>query len=75
MACTPGGIGSNIFAIALNANVEINAILTLTGILSGFLLLPGVFQMALPVLLDQEPEVMLSPFPILLSNLMSMFIP
>eukprot|EP00966_Prymnesium_polylepis_P238812 5523163-Prymnesium_polylepis.1 len=75
MACTPGGIGSNVFAIALNANVEINAILTLTGIVSGLLLLPGVFQMALPVLLDQEPEDMLSPIPILLSNLISILIP
>jgi len=75
MVCTPGGIGSNLLAIALNASAEMNAMLTLTSLLSGLFMLPLVFEVAVPALLDQPADGLLSPIPTLRSHLISIFIP
>ena len=75
LVCTPGGLASNVFAIALNASVEMNAVLTLTGTLVSLLLLPAAFEIAVPSLLGMPAEEILSPWPTLLSNLVAIFVP
>ena len=74
LICTPGGLASNVFAVALNASVEMNAMLTLSGTLAGMLLLPGALAFAVPFLLSLPAADILSPWPVLLRNFASIFL-
>ncbi|KAL1520106.1 hypothetical protein AB1Y20_023579 [Prymnesium parvum] len=73
--CTPGGLASNVFAVAVGASVELNAVLTLVGTIVSLLLLPAAFTLLAPALLGMPAQQILSPLPLLLANLLSTFVP
>ncbi|KAL3896728.1 MAG: hypothetical protein SGPRY_013206, partial [Prymnesium sp.] len=62
--CTPGGLGSNLFAVTLDASVEMNAALTLAATLSTIILVPSALSLMTPALLSMPADQILSPMPV-----------